>query len=93
MPDYNKRENFPITYAINDESDLGANKERLQFIGLFDWFSMDKKVASHSIPNLNEVEDWLFRASYFYSSMAEDLLEEMIKKDIVKYFKECCLCF
>lgn len=90
MPERIKREDFPITYAINDESDLGTNKERLQFISSFDWFSTDKKVASQSIPNLNEVEDWLFRASCFYSSMTEDLLEEMIKQDIVKYFKECC---
>lgn len=57
MPEHIKREDFPITYAINDESDLGTNKERLQFIGSFDWFSKDKKLASKSIPNLHEVED------------------------------------
>lgn len=90
MPERIKREDFPITYAINDESDLGTNKERLQFIESFNWFSEDKKLASNSITNLNKVEDWLFRASCFYSSMAESLLEEMIKQDTVKYFKECC---
>lgn len=90
MPERIKREDFPITYAINDESDLGTNKERLQFIESFNWFSKDKKLASNSITNLSKVEDWLFRASCFYSSMTESLLEEMIKKDIVKYFKECC---
>lgn len=90
MPEHIKKDDFPITYAINDESDLGTNNERLRFVSSFDWFSKDKKLASKSIPNLHEVEDWLFRASCFYSSMTENLLEEMIKQDIVKYFKECC---